>query len=120
MFHLPLYQVVPPWDTIDPPRGGGNSDANIAEQEFAIRVCSLPLLVSVRRVVPWNPRLRHSHLFLRPFVDNCQVARYSHFFPLRRTVIPSAVDFFGDSSCRRNSQYRSRSNVEMKGEKKGM
>lgn len=37
------------------------------------------------------------------------------------TVIPSAVDFFGDlSSCRRNSQYRSRSNVEMKGEKKGM
>lgn len=85
MFHLPLYQVVPPWDTIDPPRGGGNSDANIAEQEFAIRVCSLPLLVSVRRVVPWNPRLRHSHLFLRPFVDNCQVARYSHFFPLRRT-----------------------------------
>lgn len=118
VFHLPLYQVVPPWDTIDPPRGGGNSDANIAEQEFAIRVCLLPLLVSVRRVVPWNPRLRHSHLFLRPFVDNCQVARYSSLFsrsvePIRDSNRDSnrRPSIFGDlSSCR---QFAIRDIVEM-------
>lgn len=52
MFHLPLYQVGTTLGHDRPSRGGGNANANIAEQEFAIRVCSpLPAPASASRLL---------------------------------------------------------------------